>query len=178
MNRLEEQWRPLPSDDKYLVSTWGNVLIKNYKCHKGEGRTVPAAIRLIEGTGTTWDGYQSTMIRGKCKLIHQLVGETFIPNPIGYRQINHKDGDKANNYFENLEWSSQSYNCIHSYTIGTNPVEKKRGVLNGRAKLDDLQVRVIKTLYPKISQVKLGRYFNVSQGMISAIVRGANWTHV
>lgn len=43
--------------------------------------------------------------------IHRLVALTFIPNPNGYKYINHKDEDKSNNHVYNLEWCTAKYNC-------------------------------------------------------------------
>lgn len=42
--------------------------------------------------------------------VHKLVARAFIPNPLGYKEINHKDEDKTNNCVENLEWCSRAYN--------------------------------------------------------------------
>ena len=38
------------------------------------------------------------------RLVHRLVAEAFIPNPLGLETVNHKDEDKANNSAANLEW--------------------------------------------------------------------------
>lgn len=38
------------------------------------------------------------------RLIHRLVVEHFIPNPLGLEQVNHKDENKHNNHVDNLEW--------------------------------------------------------------------------
>ena len=49
---------------------------------------------------------------GKCKnfRVHRLVAQTFIPNPEGLPEVNHKDEDKSNNNVNNLEWCSYEYN--------------------------------------------------------------------
>lgn len=46
----------------------------------------------------------------KMFFIHRLVAESFIPNPMNYPDVNHKDENKANNSVQNLEWCTKSYN--------------------------------------------------------------------
>lgn len=43
-------------------------------------------------------------------LVHRLVAMTFLPNPQGLPEVNHKDETHDNNVLENLEWCSRSYN--------------------------------------------------------------------
>ena len=50
----------------------------------------------------------------KSHKIHRLVAETFIPNPYNLPQVNHKDENKTNNFVENLEWCTQSYNMSYN----------------------------------------------------------------
>ena len=57
--------------------------------------------------------------------IHRLVATAFVENSYGYEQVNHIDGNKANNTVENLEWCNNLYNQIHAYKIGlkrTQPI--------------------------------------------------------
>lgn len=42
--------------------------------------------------------------------VHRLIAAAFIPNPYGYEQINHIDGNGQNNAISNLEWCDAAYN--------------------------------------------------------------------
>lgn len=50
--------------------------------------------------------------------VHRLVAIHFILNPDNYPEVNHKDGDKANNCVTNLEWVSELLNIQHAYASG------------------------------------------------------------
>lgn len=54
-------------------------------------------------------GYCQTGI-SKCVLIHRLVATAFVPNPNGYEEIDHIDGNKQNNHADNLEWVTRKEN--------------------------------------------------------------------
>lgn len=62
----------------------------------------------------------SFRINGKRKYVrvHRLIAETYLPNPLNYKQVNHKDGNKLNNNINNLEWCTNSYNTQESYDKG------------------------------------------------------------
>ncbi|CAM0027703.1 HNH endonuclease [Vibrio phage D529] len=48
------------------------------------------------------------------KLVHRLVAEAFIPNPLGLKEINHLDENKSNNNLDNLEWCDRLTNANYS----------------------------------------------------------------
>jgi hypothetical protein len=48
--------------------------------------------------------------------IHRLVAITYIGSPpTPKHEINHKDGNKGNNHYSNLEWVTHSENILKSY---------------------------------------------------------------
>ena len=73
----------------------------------------------------------------KCN--HQLVAETFVPNPQGHNEILHIDENPRNNHYTNLKWGTHKENlqvkCLPEGTItehkrkGSNPTKyiKKNG---------------------------------------------------
>jgi len=63
--------------------------------------------------------------------IHRLVGKYFISNPQNKPQINHIDCNPSNNYFKNLEWTTQSENIKYATKLGRMyPVWKKKYLQN------------------------------------------------
>lgn len=51
----------------------------------------------------------------KTYLLHRIIAQTFIPNPLNLPEVNHKNGIKDDNRVENLEWCTRSENLLHCY---------------------------------------------------------------
>lgn len=49
------------------------------------------------------------------KVVHILVCMAFHPNPGNKLFVNHKDGNKWNNFFLNVEWATPMENSLHSF---------------------------------------------------------------
>ena len=110
----------------------------------------------------------------KSFLISRLVAHAFILNPENKPEVNHKDGNKLNNYYKNLEWVTRKENMQHRIkklnitTAGEN---------NGRAKITKNDVKKIKTIYANgnTSHKKLGKLYNISDTAIRYIIIGKTW---
>lgn len=101
------RWRTVPDWPKYEVSDTGRVR------NRRRGTVRKPAIS---------DGYAVVTFtrqgRKRRLRVHRLVAEAFIPNPHGKPQVNHRDGDRANNRVSNLEWCTASENHRHKFASG------------------------------------------------------------
>ena len=99
----------------YLISTKGRILSLLLQ----EGR-----YKLLNGGGyEDYYKYQTLYVnkkRQQCR-IHRTLSSTFIPKLNHYEQnlnlliINHKDLNKRNNHFTNLEWCTSQENTKHQF---------------------------------------------------------------
>jgi len=115
---------------------------------------------------------------GKCyqRLVHRLVLEAFVgPCPPGM-ECCHYNGNSADNRLENLRWDTRSNNQKDRWIHGTS----NRGEKHGQAKLNALQVRIIKHLLKtkEFSLREIGKIFGVSDGAVSDNNTGKNWKHI
>lgn len=101
------QWKPYPSDPRYMVSSDGDVM-RNGKVLKP--RPLPSGYLRISLGGT------------KDQYVHTMVLETFIgPRPNGH-QASHLNGDNTNNFVLNLTWETPKQNNAWKRLHGTNPI--------------------------------------------------------
>ena len=112
---------PVPGyENRYLVSNHGRVFSLNF--HRS-GRCVELAqndlVDKRRTSGTRYKYVKAYYINPKTStLVHRLVALAFIPNPNGLPQVNHKDGNKSNNYADNLEWIDGAGNVRHAAKEG------------------------------------------------------------
>lgn len=109
-------------------------------------------------------------------LVHRIVALIHIPNPLGLPEVNHRDGDKANNKAGNLEWATYSGNLKHAYVTGLRSATGER---NGQAKINEAMVRRVRLeVAAGYSSNEIYRTLGVTIGIVKDIRRGATWRHV
>lgn len=120
---MEEIWKDIERfEGCYQVSTLGNVrsIDRYVKC--GENGIKFQLGKTLKQSKNKY-GYMQVRLSKSRKnkfsyTVHRLVAIAFIPNDNNYDQVNHIDGNKQNNYIENIEWCDNSYNQIHAYQNG------------------------------------------------------------
>ena len=104
-----------------VTNRWGSKTIRNRKGKTLQPQMFP-------------NGYLCVRLgRGNCELAHRLVARAFVPGDTAL-QVNHKNGIRADNRAENLEWLSCAENHKHSYRelsrkqhVWTTPVTLVKG---------------------------------------------------
>ena len=106
-----ENWKPIPG-------TNGCIEVSD----KGRIRSLLRGEPHILKTQADRKGYHRvrvTIDRNKMSFkIHREVAKAFVPNFKDLPQVNHKDGNKANNAAEDLEWVTNQENAHHAIRSG------------------------------------------------------------
>ncbi len=115
-------WREIPGfEGLYAVSMNGEVKSLRRVIARKNGS--PQTIRERILRAHNHDGYRRVVLSvagiGHSELVHRLVAMAWIENTNPtFDLVNHKDGNRANNHYGNLEWCDGSYNQAHAYRIG------------------------------------------------------------
>lgn len=103
-----EKYMIINGFDNYAVSNYGNL--KNIK----NGRVLK--LQVSKGGYHNYSLCQNGI--KKNLIIHRLVAIYFIENPDNKPYVNHKDGNKLNNHYTNLEWVTAKENDTHARNTG------------------------------------------------------------
>lgn len=109
--------------------------------------------------------------------VHRLVALTFISEMPEGKEVNHKDGNKHNNHYSNLEYITHKENCQHSFDVLGRVAAK--GEDCNSSKLTDANILEIRRLSNEgLSQRSIGDLLGVSHVTIGHVLRGRTWKHV
>lgn len=128
-------------------------------------------VRRLMSQGSDKDGYKTITFtkngRRTTYRVHRLVAQTFISNPRGVFQVNHKNGIKSDNRVENLEWVTNSENQLHSHRI----------LGNKSVPHDGKRVKCVETGVIYLSVKEAGRAIGRSRCTINDALRGRKGCH-
>lgn len=107
-----EYWKDLENyEDRYKISTFGNIYSKNsntlLKFGINSQKQITFAVSVNKKRNT--------------HVLHTFVAKHFILNPNNYDRIRHIDTDKSNNNINNLEWTTQSI-ITQNYVKSKTPI--------------------------------------------------------
>ncbi len=148
---FEERWVKIEEFPNYAVSDYGRVM----NCMTGR-----ILAQSYKSTGYLRVGLR---INNVCKMVrvHRLVAKAFIYTNSYSLDINHIDGNKLNNWVENLEWCTPTENAAHAVRLGliTPPILCK-------------PVRCVETdeFFPSVTEA--AKYFNLHQSTVSQNILG------
>lgn len=100
----KEIWRKIPNTINFEVSNFGKIRNTNYR-NTGITKEVKQSYDK--------DKYKKANIKGKSVRVHRIVAQAFLKDYNEILQVNHKDGNKENNYVDNLEMATSKENSQH-----------------------------------------------------------------
>lgn len=110
--------------------------------------------------------------------IHRLVGIYFVENNNGFNVLNHIDGNKLNNRYDNLEWCDQVHNMKEASRMGLLKIKRgaESNLYSGKLNIDiSNMIRSIRS-NEKLSYDKIAKMFDVSKATIINICKNRIYT--
>jgi len=115
---MNEIWKSITDyDDLYEISNIGNVRSLDRCFYDREGKIYKRKGVYLTPAKNKYGYLQVVLSKNNkqtTRTVHSLVALMFVTNPDDKPTVNHKDGNKLNNSYTNLEWSTKSEQAMHS----------------------------------------------------------------
>lgn len=126
-----EIWKPVKGyEELYEVSNQGRVRSLDRVIVFKDSRKRKFYGKILKTKTVNNSGYQTIALHdsGKSKtfLVHRIVAETFLDNPLFLGEVNHIDQNKLNNKADNLEWCTHKENMNHGDEIERGARKQRR----------------------------------------------------
>lgn len=177
-----ENWKELKGHREiYEISDLGNVRTKTRNGARGKIVLGHSLSQHINSTGyfrvsLNLDG------RSKSYFTHRLVAMLFVQKVEGKDCVNHIDGNKLNNRFDNLEWVTPSENQQHAFRTELKKPTLHYGEDSWFHKLTKEDVKYIRAAHKPWDKVfgskPLAERFGVNQQTITDVVHGRSWSTI
>jgi HNH endonuclease len=174
---MTQIWKPIPGyGDCYSASNDGFVMRTSPRNipwrSSGENSRAKPFVPSKIGMYLHKSGYIQVRIgptgEQRTATVHRLVALAFLPNPDGYRDVNHKDGNKQNNHVDNLEWITHRGNVLHALKTGLQTV--RRGADHPNTKLSEANKEAIRR-DPRVHR-EIAADYGVDPSRVSQLKRG------
>src|SRR5258707_7817611 len=169
----KEIWMPIKGYETfYDVSSFGRVKSLDRVVVQKNGKLYSVKERILS-PNTVGTGYLAVQlcIKGDKKkiLIHIMVAIAFHENPENKPEVNHKDSNKKNNHYSNLEWATELENSAHAKEHGLSPFgDRIKTALFSNA-------TVLEIFNSMLSYSELMNKYKVSRPFICDIKTGKKW---
>lgn len=180
---MSEKWKPVKGyEGLYEVSDFGRIKslkrTETVKNKRGETYTRSHKERILAQTLDGRSNYLQVMLckdgKGKKHLVHRLVANAFIENPLSLQEVNHIDEDKTNNCAANLEWCTHKYNSNYGSRQAFG-----RGEKNSQNKFSEELIKQVRCEFvardPEKGLTALSKKHGISMPHLCAILRGKRW---
>ena len=177
-----EIWKEIEGyEGYYLISTFGRVKSQSRKIYndgiKGKNKFYISKEKIINGR-IDQNGYLRVALCKNNKQqdysIHRLVATAFIENLENKPCINHKDGNKLNNSFDNMEWVTLKENIKHAWRTGLSSARK--GTKSNFSKLTEDDIKNIFSLREQgLTQQAIADQVGCTRSNISYILNKKTW---
>ena len=125
--------------------------------------------------------YKKVVLDGKNLYVHRLVAEVFCDNKNQYNEVNHIDGNKWNNNYNNLEWVTKSENSQHAFDIGLRTISgyTRYKVSKSMHRFTDDEIDEIKQMYlDGMSKQEIADKLNCYSSTICNIINGKTYREI